>query len=397
MYEQPYNPFSRNLSIVKDYFKTKSVLVLGITRVITIILTVVSAFFSAGASNSLIVGLSDYLRLNLDSEEFDEALRSLNQSGGSSTISIIISTIPVILIGLLTAAAFFIIYSKSRSESPASSPKAGITILYVLAVIQLVVMIIATVITGLGIAGVIILLVTGAAQSSGNSSFYFDDPTTGQRQYIDADPALISIAAIVIMVFAVIAVVFALIYSVSMKRYYGSIKASISSVELQNRGAKPYGVFCVIFAVFAGLSLLSIPSSFLAINQLHLNGAGIASLIVTSLASIVSFVQLIFEAKVALGYKKYIDNVKYGYNGYSAGPYAPYNAPQGQAPYAAPVYPEQQDVNPYEPIRPETPANPYADSYTAAPQAPAAFVCPSCGSPVEPDTAYCGNCGTKLK
>jgi hypothetical protein len=133
-------------------------------------------------------------------------------------------------------------------------------------------------------------------------------------------------------------------------------------------------------------------------GELNLNSAGVIYMILSSLSSIVAFVQLIFEAKVAFGYKKYIDNVKYGYNGYTAGPYSPYTAPQGQAPYAAPVYSEPaQNAAPYEPAIPEAPANPYADPYTAAPQTPAAFVCPSCGSPVEPEALYCGNCGNKLK
>ena len=399
MYEQPYNPFSRNLAIVKDYFKSGSVLALAITRTITIILSIATAILGVGATAN-ISSLSGYLQqLGISSEELEQSMQAFEQYGGTSLLSSLISMIPGVLISILPAAALFIIYFKSRNESPESSPKAGVMILYVLSVISLVCMIIATVIAGLSIVVTVWAVIVFGNQNAGSSDFTFENPTDGQRYNINIDPALITVVAIIGAVFFAIFIVIALVYVVSQKRYYGSIKDSISSVELQNRGAKAYGVFCVIFAVFAGLGLLGIPASFLSLGALHLDTAGIIALIVSDLASVVAFVQLIFEAKVALGYKKYIDEVKYGYNRHASGPYSPYTAPQGQVPYAAPVQPAQE-AGPYDPILPEAPAasaNPYADSYTAAPKAPTAFVCPSCGSPIDPDITYCGNCGTKLK
>ena len=39
MYEQPYNPYRNNIDIIKNYFKSPMVLVLGILSIVSMILS----------------------------------------------------------------------------------------------------------------------------------------------------------------------------------------------------------------------------------------------------------------------------------------------------------------------------------------------------------------------
>ena len=391
MYEQPFNPFAKNLAVVKDYFKSGSVLALAVVRGIIVVLTVITALIGSASASSIMNSLSKTMsELDLPAE-FTESWNSIASQSASSTTSIL-SYIPSIAVSLLVVAALLIIYFKSRNSSPEASPKAGVTILYILAIISMVAMIIAAVISVLGIGVLIWAVATQAGSQSGSTPIRYTNPTDGKQYQISVDAGLATVFVAVIAVFFIIFMVIALIYVVNTKRYYGSIRASISTVELQNRGAKAYGVFNVIFAVISGLGLLSIPTSFISIATLHLDGMGIVALVIDSLTKIAAFAALVLEAKIALGYKKYIDEVKYGYSR-PVPPAAPY------APFPTQGYNPPQVNNYQNPGNSFTPnANTYADPYGAAPapKPQAAPVCPKCGAPTDPNAPYCGNCGNKL-
>ena len=123
-----------------------------------------------------------------------------------------------------------------------------------------------------------------------------------------------SAVATVMIIFAVLLLIiaaFLLFTAINKFRYYSSVRTSISSVTLQSGGAKPYGVMCVISAVFSAFGILSSIGSFLFFGN-----SGFSSLtgvsLVTILGNILSFVIFVLDAKIALGYKKYIDEIMYG-------------------------------------------------------------------------------------
>ena len=406
MYEQPFNPFAKNLAIVKDYFKSSSVLVFAILKTVVIALTIPMAILSTVVSPFMISAAQNRTDQALAGASPDEAqfvrdfldpIWRLAQDavGTTSPVQAVMNNLPSLLVPVLVAVALFLIYFKSKNTDPASKPTAGVMILYVLAVIQLVMIWIALV----SVILVIIFLfwlfaamqdVTGTV-SSIEAPMFLSDPVVLPFA-IDAEALriIVLVVAISLSIMTVIVGFVALFTAINRKRYYRSVKQSISSVELQSKGARPYGVMCVIGAVFSGIGLTNLFTNFAALFTAPANGAYIAYIIISALFQIAGFVALIFEAKIALGYKKYIDDKKYGYSQPVApsAPYSPFPYGQGnsapQNPYAAPA---RQD-----------PTNPYADSYTSAPvnKSAGSSVCPHCGAGVDPAAPFCGNCGNKL-
>lgn len=363
MYEQPFNPFAKNLAIVKSYFKSGNVLAIGIMYIVSAILTILTAVFSASAVGSVVNDAMPQLQemlsqlktqFHIPEDYYNELITSLNLTGISSSISG--SAVSVLIAGLI-AAAFLAIYFKSRNADPSASPKAGVMILYVLSVITMVMCIIVAVFAAIALIVMFWLIVQFRTQ-------------------LDSAYSLVLIFAVSIAVAVVIGLFLALFTVVNRKRFFGSVKDSISSVELRTEGAKPYGVMLVLMAIFSGFGLLSIPSLFLTAGLFDISsGSYLTYLILSSLAEILNFVLLVLQARLVFGYKKYIEDMKYGYTDTSApdAPYNPYSMGQG---FGAPEN------------------NPYVNAAPVPPAAPA--VCPSCGSPVDPSAPFCSQCGTKL-
>ena len=158
----------------------------------------------------------------------------------------------------------------------------------------------------------------------------------------------------------------------------------------------------MIIAVFSIISLIgSIGSLFTGeLQNEMLSKIGVTlpkGSIVISILSIVSqavaVVVAILEAKLALGYAKYIDEKRGGFNTPTdaAGGFAPINAGVGvnsqPMPYSYLAQPKTE-----QPVKDDSFVNPYIakDEQTAAP------TCPNCGSPVDSKAPFCGHCGTKL-
>lgn len=373
MYEQPYNPFVKNLTAVKDYFKTPFTLFLSLAHAVSAILSLVVTILLATKSKELIAFIRDYILYLCDELDAPAATRSriteaFNELHSSSVPEVVLSAVPALLITLMIAAAFLMIWSKSRREDPASSPIAGVSVLYVFSIISLVGAILVTV----GVALIFVFLFWAYATYASSANLR-DIPLIGELtdrypEINDMDSTVFLVVIIALLFVAAIAVFLILFTAINKKRYYKSVKDSLSTVELQNKGAKPYGVMCVIFAVsqlctlLSGISLLFPP---------HLSGKsnpflGVTILLLLSIAA--SGVAYVFEAKLALGYRKHIDAVKYGYHTPSApAPYAPFSGGAG-------FYPPQNlpQNNPYArytpPIAP--PAAPEAAPFSGA-EAPA--------------------------
>ena len=461
MYEQPFNPFIKNQQTVKDYCKSPLVLSMGIVRIISAVLSVVSAVLISTQVPAILDDVKELLMqfcqmTGAPASEVRQFFTFFDGTSQAFSVSAIPSILPSVLITCLIAAAFIIIYVKSRNGDPSSTPSAGVTILYVFAIIEMIAVIIITVAVVACFVLLFWLYFQMKSATVGLYVFTVDLPFMDRTLNLEIYPGMLLALIIAGLIVAAICLFLALFFVINKKRFYGSIRKSMSSVELQTRGAKPYGVMCVIGAFFSGLSLLSIPSLFIFGNG-RLKVLIVIG-IVSALASVVSFVTIVLEAKFALGYKSHIDGVKYGYmrHGESDAPYSPYpaggyNAPQSN-PYvnaAPPVNPAPvagfgfsagSDANPYSAKTYDSPStdNAYSDPYGAdapskaepsptdpaddaipsvdkafagfddepaleaaaedAPEAStaAAAVCPSCGAELESGSAFCGNCGAKL-
>ena len=355
MYDQQFNPYGGNLAIVKNYFKSGKVLALGIFCLISVVLTFIMT--STVSFTTIIYRVLDYLT----SRGIDLPYQYREAVAASSASSAIFSAIISSIFPVLTAIAFIFIFVKSRNASETSSPITGVSILYVLSVISLVFTIIGVVLFALVYIGIFIIGV-----SAGNR--------------INSDYSAVVIVGMVFLgIFLIVYAVVAIFYAVSRKNFYRSIKRSITTPELESKGAVPFGVFNIIMAVF---SVFSIGSGFMVLPDL--GGILLVSTIISMLVNI-------FFAIIALGYNKYITGIKQGINTVPYGA-APYQAAPG-APYNMPNYTAPQPQNPpyADPAAPTNEQPPYAEQ----PQ-PQAMYCPNCGARTEPGAPFCSNCGTKL-
>ena len=418
MYEQPFNPFAKNLSIVKDYFRSGGVLALAIIRAVTTVMTVVASAVSAKYIYAFTINV-----LRRYDAPYD-VINTVHEQMSSSTASTVASIVPSALIGILIAVAFFIIYFKSRDDSPEASPKSGFGILYVIGVLNVIGAILVSLLLALCIVAVIILAVEFSKYLNGAYGAYNDLslPFDIDGYYSMSSGAATVLAVVLAIVFAVTAFI-VLFYYINQLRYYSSLKNSISSVELLSKGARPYGVMNIIFAVISALNLLSLPALYSSIDMLGIDSSSMVIVgVLLAVLQIASVASMFLEGRIAIGYAKQIDKVKFGYNTHApaAGPYSPFVAGSSANDYQNAAYADQMggyrepsgfNGAPYYANPPQTPpagsanhaqpsGNSYADDYesVASPkaQAPASTICPACGAPAEPGAPFCGNCGTRL-
>ena len=97
MYEQPYNPFVKNLSAVKSYFKSPSVLLLGIMNAVSAVLALISAIMIASHIPEILLYIKStfiwaFAELNVPSAETDNFLRAFDEVQSSATSSSVISS-----------------------------------------------------------------------------------------------------------------------------------------------------------------------------------------------------------------------------------------------------------------------------------------------------------------
>lgn len=359
MYDQQFNPYGSNLSIVKGYFKSGKILTLAIFYIISVVFTII--LNTSISFNTITYKVMEYLSQNgVDIPyEYRNALLS------TSTASTIGTVLGSSIVPILTAVAFILMFVKSRNTAEDSSPIAGITIMHVLAIISLVFTIIGVVI--LGILYVIAFIASVTAVKSLSSGTSYSGSVTGSVTII------MVLIGIVYAVFAFLSI----FYASSCKNFYRSAKRSITTSNLENKGATAYGVFNIIFAVFSFISMIVYMVIF----------APYAGLVFSSY--IVTILIQIFTAIVSIGYSKYINRQK---NGINTAPYggAPVQYAAPNSPYNAPAYANPQPSEPYtnSPAAPET-----AEPKSAQPQAQ---FCPNCGAKTEQDAPFCPNCGTKL-
>lgn len=370
VYEQSFNPYEKNLSVIKGYFRRPAVLLAGVARAAAALLTFIGTILIVSRFSEVLDYLKEYFLRMCDKADAPADVREgiirchedLSSSGISSSFS---SHLSSLLLAGLICAAFLIIWIRCRDAAPGASPRPGFTILYVLAIIHLI----GTIVAAVAVCIVnILLFVYYSRLSSGGGSLYDEKDFTFIRDLYDRFPPLkenessiVLGVAVALLTFTIIAFAVILIRSIGRVRFYSSIRKSLSSVELYSKGALTFGVTGAIGMVFRATCALSMFSVLFmgSVNGKKNPFIGFAILMI--LAELASAFALYLEFRIAMGYKKRIFDVKYGYSNSAEEPAAPY------APFSAPVQQEQPDLSFTEAARPAPDdANPY--------QAPAAEV-----------------------
>lgn len=400
MYEQPFNPYQQNVTAVKDYFKNGRVLTMGILYIVSLVLNLVSTIFMMNNSGmifnyamNLFSQINPQLYEQINSQIGTAQLESMASSASGSIFTIACSCI---ITGLFIA-AYLIIYFKSRNNDPNSTPRAGFTILQVFAVLSLIGMILATLIVIVAVIG--FYAIAELSMQRGSATTTLPDGTTVDARNI------MTILSVVMLVIGALTIFFGLFTTINRVRYIGSVKKSLTTVQLQSGGAKPYGVMCIILGVLSAIGVLGSIVSVLGTGPL------MPLMLLLAISNLISTVMLFIEGSIALGYKKHIDNYLYGYNNTPYGgvqdpSYVVPIADNGSNPYAPPVQqynndyadynvPQQPTPN-YDPsyVVPADDQQTYRDSYEQA-VGTQQKTCPNCGAPVG-DYPFCDNCGTKL-
>lgn len=391
MYSNQYYPTStdimrqQNNAYIKEYLKKPRILVLAIFTTVSLLFTVLYSILSFRSIDSV--------------SSLDTITNSTKYTSFSSTLGMFIQ----IGIGILFAAAIFMVYFKSKNADPASSPSGGIGILYVLTLINFIM-------TCIGSALLLVLVLITA--------FIPDISTYENRGVL---PFMLFILILVLFIW--------FFWSFSVFRFISSIKKGLNtSAPLTAKGATATGVFYILSAVLSALAIpliIMIPTGLGALSsqvpsytaELTILSKMMTAIIpIFLLLSVINVATNILYAVIALGYKKHIsayNQSNYTSNfasGYVVSPYAPKQNPYVASPYnyvgnPTPSPAENQDTPAGENPPPSTAAPVYPPENTDTTEQnhtdpiaenPAPAVCPYCGVPYDKESSFCETCGQRL-
>ena len=394
MYDRPYNPYLSNVALVKGYFKSNRVLVMGILYVVSLALSICSSVYNILHPNTLIDQFSRFMEM-IDPSYVSDMRELYFQYVSNNSGSAILSMVAGALVTGLFIAAYLIIYAKSRSRSPEATPQAGVTILKVFAIISLVLVIVMAVLPLT--AGMILLFVF-------KDFLLHELSQVLPPEYYNDIASMATVVLVILSVIAALVILYLLLMSIGRVRYYDSVKQSLTTVELQSGGAKLYGVMCIITAVLTVFGVIGNIGSMISATDSFLPSA-----ILQLVSTLTAMAMLIVEGSLALGYHKYIEGYKYGYDepfddGMREPDYLP-PANNGMNPYLPQDRPFSDDyaVNNaprhFEDAPAEDEPSEYNDnfgSFTEDKIGPTSDrLCPVCGHLVG-KSPFCGNCGAKL-
>ncbi len=372
-----FNPYAQNVAIVKSYFKKPLVLTQGILYIVSGIISVLTTLVMIPTMNNYMDKVFSIPEFTMDMSESEAHFMS-SFMDIYMNVAMIVAMIPSLIITALAATAFILIYKKSKNPDPSSSPKAGVTILYILSIVQLVPIILMC----LWFLLIILIMILGAIAMSaeGGSS---------------GDGAAFAVMTVIFtIIFGGMGTLF-LLFFINQVRYYKSILNSLTTVNLSNKGAGIYGVFSIIYGAYLAINTLSsfaiapmfkaMANNFPELEMMaDLFSTMTPAIAVSSVASVLMTGIYIINAIIALGYKKYINNIK---NEFNAVEYAPVGAVPAMAVDTA------QNAQPSL-INEENPQIPFSyDNF----ENPAAPHCPRCNSVVNENDIFCNKCGTKVK
>ena len=375
MYEQNQSPYANNVAIVKKYFASPRILILGILYIITVFVNLIPVLSGANTINSLISSMSSVVPSDV-----------LSALSSASNISAFLTAVGQTIFSLLMALAFILIFAKSRSSSPTSDPMGGLTIMFVIAVINLVATIVITVVVDIFYFISLFKIISEASRYSSSSSSS-------------------AVAAIIGLGIGVAIVeVIAIAYAASLKNFYRSARRSLRSSYLENTGAAAYGVFCILqaiaYAILMLVAIISIESLSRSYTYYYYSSrSGASTDVVLTLVApmLLNIVVLIFNAVIALGYNSYINSQRYlsgsaaqGSYNTSYGGYSNNNGYPDSGSYG--YNPSGNGGSAY-------PSDGYGDGYGSGTgsQFGSSVYCPSCGTPATLSDKFCQSCGTRLK
>lgn len=306
------NPYARNLQNLKEFLRKPVVLVLAILSSLQFLVTLIISL--TGAQN---IDVSDYFDYYVDPEFI--------QMFSTTTVAtaLIASIIPI-----LTCTALWIIYFKSRSDDPASTPSAGLTIFYVLSIIELC-------FVGLVLLLFLIVMLAGGALAS---SAYWE----GQM-----------IMAIMILVFLMVAPIFLLI-TIGQLRFAGSLRASARGTVLKTGGSVLLGVVYLILVSISAIGVMTDLADLGGDLNFYSFINGLLSVAVMTLYAVVALSYNSYAKGKNLQYAMEQQNATFlQANAYApAQPGAPsyYGQPQGY-----PQQPQSYGASPYASQQPQVP------------------------------------------
>ncbi|MBQ7134398.1 MAG: zinc ribbon domain-containing protein [Ruminococcus sp.] len=376
-YQTTFNPFSQNISIVKSYFRKKTVLTQGILYIVAALLNIATVLMMMPVMNNFMSTVFSIPELTADmtAQEF-EFISSFMDIYINSVM--IVSLVMSVALSALVATAYFLMYFKSKSDNPMSTPNAGVTILYVLSIIQLIPIIITTVMMALMIILMFVMALIPELSSDYNSG-----------------GSVAIIAIIYTIVFGGMCTLL-LLYFINQVRYYKSIRTSLNTVTLTNKGAGIFGVLSMIYGIYTALNALSSFGVIPMFNMIStmvpefaviegLLNSFVPVVIISAVTSAVLATIYIINAVIALGYKNHIKNHTNNYNEFSASimqPQIDYNTPQQTSQEMLLSQPEP-DFQP--------------DVFYDNSNSPASAVCPRCGTVAKESDIFCNECGAKIK
>lgn len=398
MYENQnnYNPYAQNIAIVKEYFKKPLVLVIGILYIVSILFALISSFSMGSGLGDLYSNLFEYSGIYAEMPAEDvQALQMFTNSGFMSTFFVLCMIPSILMIGLYVL-AYFLIHFKSKNPDPNASPKGGVTILFVMSIIGLIGMIFLT---------LMLLLYTVIFAIMG--VLFMTDPSMASEGG--------AVAGIIFIVFALFFLglgAIMLIYAISGFTYINSIRKSLTSVKLHNKGAGLYGVFSIIYGGFGILSAIStiftgpmmslifdmIPESELEGFPIEIFDSMGLMYTVSGFAALISALIMILTGILALGYKKHINKYTMAYAGQQTEETPMQSAPAYTQPtYTQPTYTQPQYS------QPESTQSEYSQPENTQPvetvneTTVAPCTCPQCGNTCDENAFFCNNCGTRIK
>ena len=279
------NPYARNLTIVKGFFRKPIVLVFALLSFIMFILNIINTTQSSET-------LKEFY--NTYGANFSgDTVSNMSGSNAGNIIALIVSGIAVL--------CYFMIYFMSKNSNPKISPAPFFTVLHVFSVIELVAVAIATLLT---VIATVLLAIAGFSGS--------DDSVFGTATYYKT-----TIIISLIIFIAIFLILF--FFFNSQTAFLKSCKRSCSEPMIQKKGANTYGTFCLIVAV---LYLVGIVIALLVLNSISdIIGnefTELTSLLEVSTLSIVSSILIpvnyIIRGIIAKNYDKYAtENAEYAY------------------------------------------------------------------------------------
>lgn len=252
------NPYTRNLQNLKEFLRRPIVLATAIVYSIQLLITLGTSL-SGALGNQFESFLNNYS---------PEMVQAVNASTAATTL--LVSIIPI-----LYCVALWIIYLKSRSDNPLSTPSAGLTILYVISIIILVLA---------SLLMLLLLVVMLAAFSLGGMSYW-------EGQF-----AVSVVLAVFLLVVPVV-----LLVLIGQLRFVGSLRGTANGDRMKTGGSVLFGVMYLIFGSFNAIGVIG------SLGSLGRSwyGAGFASEAASVLLSLVSTTTTILLACVALSYNSY--------------------------------------------------------------------------------------------